>query len=227
MELHFFDPNETASILYRKLPHWSQAGVVCFITFRLHDSMPQEVVERWRQERAAWLIGNAINPNKPEWRDDLQSLPRRLQNEFYATFSTRWHNELDCCHGSCVLKDPVNSPIVADSFLKFDGERYWVKDFVVMPNHTHMLVVFPNDDVMLSQCENWKRYTGRRINKRMSDTGRFWQQDGFDHLVRSEEQFKHFRRYIADNPKKAGLAAGEYFLYSNPDAVRKSPSLSE
>jgi putative transposase len=221
MELHFFDPNTTASILYRQLPHWSQAGVVCFITFRLDDSMPQEVVERWRQERASWLIRNGINPNKPKWRDDLQQLEKRLQKEFYATFSTRWHNELDLCHGSCVLKDSANSKIVADSFLKFDGTRYWMTDFVIMPNHTHMLVVFPNDDAMLSQCEAWKRFTGRRINQRMSDSGRFWQQDGFDHLVRSEEQFAHFRPYIADNPKKAGLTAGEYFLYSNPDAGRK------
>jgi type I restriction enzyme R subunit len=94
-------------------------------------------------------------------------------------------------------------------------------DFVIMPNHSHMLVIFPNDDAMLSQCAAWKRFTGRRINKRMSDSGRFWQQDGFDHLVRSEEQFESFRRYIASNPKKAGLAANEYFLYSNPDAGRK------
>jgi type I restriction enzyme R subunit len=94
-------------------------------------------------------------------------------------------------------------------------------DFVVMPNHIHMLVVFPNDDAMLSQCESWKRFTGRRINKRMSGSGRFWQQDGFDHLVRSEEQFEHFRHYIADNPDKARLQSDEYFLYSNANAGRK------
>ncbi len=221
MELHFFDPNVTASILYRKLPHWSQAGVVCFITFRLHDSMPREVVDRWRGERAGWLIRHGINPNKPAWRDDLQQLDQPLQAEFYATFSTRWHNELDKCHGSCVLKDTANFQIVAESFLKFDGKRYWMTDFVVMPNHTHMLVVFPNDDVMLSQCASWKRFTGRRINQGLSDSGRFWQQDGFDHLVRSEEQFEHFRRYIADNPTKAGLHADACCLYSNSDAGLK------
>jgi len=227
MELHFFDPNTTASILYRKLPHWSQAGVACFITFRLNDSMPQEVVERWRQERAVWLIRNAINPNKPKWRDDLQQLDQRLQAEFYATFSARWHNELDKCHGTCVLKDPENSEIVANSFRKFDGSRYWLTDFVVMPNHMHMLVVFPDDETMLKQCAGWKRFTGRKINRRIMESGRFWQQDGFDHLVRSEEQFQHFRRYIANNPKKARLREDEYVLYSNPDAGSKSPSPSE
>jgi len=220
MELHFFDPNTTAAILYRKLPHWSQAGVVCFITFRLHDSMPREVIDGWHQERGLWLRQNGINPNKPTWRDDLQALDHQHQLEFYSTFSTRWHDELDSCHGSCVLRNPENSKIVADSLLKFNGDRYWLTDFVVMPNHAHLLVVFPDDDSMLLQCEAWKRFTGRKINQRMADSGRFWQQDGFDCLVRSETQFEHFRRYISDNPRKARLKPGEYVLYSDGTGTR-------
>lgn len=84
-----------------------------------------------------------------------------------------------------------------------------------MPNHFHMLVVFPDDDSMLKQCEEWKRFTGRQINQRMSDSGRFWQQDGFDHLVRSEAQFEYLGRYITNNPLKARLRPEEFVLYSN------------
>jgi len=112
-----------------------------------------------------------------------------------------------------VLKDAANAKTVADSLLKFDGDRYWMTDFVVMPNHVHMLVSFANDDSMLKQCEEWKRFTGRTINQRLEQSGRFWQQDGFDHLVRSEVQFEYFRRYIADNPRKAGLKTGEFVHY--------------
>jgi REP element-mobilizing transposase RayT len=221
MELHYFDPNVGTAILYRKLPHWSQAGVVCFITCRTDDSMPEDVVERWHSERREWLRMQAINPDAPHWRASLQRLERSLQMEFFAEFSNRWHDELDKCHGACVLKDPANSKIVADSLLKFDGERYWVTDFVVMPNHFHLLVVFPDDDSMLKQCEEWKRYTGRNINQRLGNSGRFWQQDGFDHLVRSEAQFEHFRRYITNNPGKARLRSGEYVLYSNSQMPEK------
>lgn len=77
--------------------------------------------------------------------------------------------------------------------------------------------VFFDDDSMLSTCESWKRYRGRKINQRLGVTGRFWQQDGFDHLVRSESQFGHFRRYIANNPRNAGLKTGEYIHYSRAD----------
>ena len=214
MELNYFDPNEGTAILYRKLPHWSQAGVVCFITCRLDDSMPRDVVERWHIDRREWLKAHGIDPDGSKWRGAVQQLDRPLQRELFARFSGEWHDELDKCHGACLLKDPENSKVVADSLLKFDGDRYWMTDFVVMPNHMHLLVVFPDDDSMLKQCEEWKRFTGRRINQRTGNSGRFWQQDGFDHLVRSEAQFLHFRRYIANNPLKAGLRSGDFVLYS-------------
>ena len=99
MELHFFDPNETAAILYRNLPHWSQAGVVCFITFRTDDSMPRGIVEVWHRDRRYWLRKHGINPDVATWRLDLRQLDKLLQNEFYKQFSTRWHDELDKCHG--------------------------------------------------------------------------------------------------------------------------------
>ncbi|MEJ7594383.1 MAG: hypothetical protein WKF77_22850 [Planctomycetaceae bacterium] len=77
----------------------------------------------------------------------------------------RWHAELDKSYGACVLRDPVNAKIVADSLRKFDGDRYWLTDFVVMPNHVHLLVSFADDDSMLRQCEGWKRFTARTINQ--------------------------------------------------------------
>jgi type I restriction enzyme R subunit len=48
----------------------------------------------------------------------------------------------------------------------------------------------------------------------LGERERFWEQDGFDHLVRSEKSFEHYRRYIAENPAKARLAAGEFVHYS-------------
>ena len=166
MELHFFAPNESVAILERRLPHWSQAGVVTFITFRLADSMPKSVVENWQADRQRWLRKHGVNPLNPSWKSDLESLDDRLKLEFYTTYSKRWHDELDNCYGSCVLKESNNFTIVADSFLKFDGDRYLMSDFVIMPNHAHLLLAFPDDDSMLTQCESWKRFTGRQINQR-------------------------------------------------------------
>jgi putative transposase len=71
---------------------------------------------------------------------------------------------------------------------------------------------------MLAQCESWKHFTATRINRVLGRKGRFWQQDGFDHLVRSVEQFDYLRRYVAENPSRAGLGPGEYLHESKPAA---------
>jgi type I restriction enzyme R subunit len=115
-----------------------------------------------------------------------------------------------------VLRRPELAGLVAKSLRHFDGERYLMLDFVVMPNHVHLLAAFPDEAAMLAQCESWKHYTATGINRALGQKGRFWQADAFDHLVRSERQFAYLRHYIADNPKKAGLRAGEYLHYSRP-----------
>jgi REP element-mobilizing transposase RayT len=83
-----------------------------------------------------------------------------------------------------------------------------------MPNHVHLLPAFPVEERMLEQFESWKHFTAREINRRMGNSGRFWQQDGFDHLVRSAEQFEHFRRYIATNGTRSKLPPTDYLHYS-------------
>ncbi len=211
---HLFDPDGDVRIAQRRLPHWSQAGTICFITFRTCDSMPQAVLDAWFADRAQWLRTHGIDPDDPHPMTALQALGRRTAREFLGQFWNRWHDALDAGHGACELRRGEHSAIIADSLHSFDGERYLLHDFVVMPNHVHALCSFADDEAMLRQCESWKRYTARRINERLGQRGRFWQKDAFDHLVRSEEQFEFLRRYIANNPKQAGLKVGEFVHYT-------------
>ncbi len=108
------------------------------------------------------------------------------------------------------MRDPALSKIVADSLVHFDRNRYRMGDFVVMPNHVHLLAAFPDEKTMSKQCTSWMHYTAHVINRRIGKCGHFWQSDPFDHLVRSPEQYDYLRTYIADNPKKARLEAGQY-----------------
>jgi type I restriction enzyme R subunit len=211
-----FDPNEDTLVIERLLPHWSQAGTISFITFRSDDSMPKSVVEQWRKDRMSWLRRHTVDPTSSFWKQSLEELPLDLQNEFRQTFSKRWHDELDACHGACVLRQRELARIVADSLKHFDGVRYILTDFVVMPNHVHLLAAFHDPGQMLAQCESWKHYTAVQINRRIGGKGRFWQQDGFDHLVRSIAQFEWLRRYIRLNPEKARLLEDDYLHESKP-----------
>lgn len=204
-------------IVERRLPHWSQAGAVCFITWRTADSMPKAVVDKWYADRTAWLQRYGINPEHRDWRRQFLQKDPQAAREFLDHFWNRWQDDLDCCHGACVLRQSELAQIVRDSLLHFDGDRYLMLDFVVMPNHIHMLAAFPDEDAMVAQCESWKHFTATQINRRLKQRGRFWQQEAFDHLVRTERQFEYLRRYIANNGAKAGLRPGEYRLYSMSD----------
>jgi len=206
----FFDPKEDRLVVERRLPHWTQPGTVTFITWRTWDSLPQEVLQVWLAERDAWLSRHGVDPEAEGWRVQLARLPLEAQCEFHNILSARWETSLDECHGTCVLRRADLSRILADSLRHFDGDRYCLTDFVVMPNHVHILVVFPDAEQMLKQCESWKHFTAVRINRELGRQGRFWQVDDFDHLVRSPEQFEYLRDYIAENPVRALLKPGEF-----------------
>jgi REP element-mobilizing transposase RayT len=85
-----------------------------------------------------------------------------------------------------------------------------------MPNHVHLLVCLLGTAEIEAQCRSWKKYSAGQINRLSGHSGRFWQEESFDHLVRSVEQFEHFQCYIAENPKKARLPKGEYLHWQRP-----------
>ena len=134
-----FDPKSEFAIHQHCRPHWSQAGAVVFITFRTADSIPKEVLQRWEQEKSNWLKRNGIQADE-HWSDIVPTLAPKLRGKFKKTFNRHREDFLDTCYGQCVLERRELAKIVHDSLLYFDGSRYRMGDFVVMPNHVHLLL---------------------------------------------------------------------------------------
>ena len=80
-----------------------------------------------------------------------------------------------------------------------------------MPNHVHLIVCLLGDTEIEAICTSWKRFSAKQLNRVLGKKGRFWQEESFDHLIRSLDQFEAIQRYIADNP--ISLNTGEYRLY--------------
>jgi REP element-mobilizing transposase RayT len=213
MRFELFDPAAGVDITCRYLPHWFQAGATYFITFRTADSLPTTVLAQWAEKRRQWLESRSINPDNPNWLVTFKLLPASEQAEFHDTFTDAMHQYLDAGYGECLLRRPELAEIVANALRHFDGERYHISDFVVMPNHVHVLMGLLTDHTLADVCYSWKKFTANRINRLVGRSGHFWQGESFDHLVRSPEQFEYLRGYTAANPEKAGLKAGEYVLY--------------
>jgi REP element-mobilizing transposase RayT len=177
----------------RNLPHWFREGATYFITFRLGDSVPAGVLRQWRAEQEEWLRVNP-EPHTPAQLDEKEHLFSETREAF-----------LNAGHGSCALKRDDVADIVEAALKHFDGDRYDLGDWVIMPNHIHLLVTPRDGNALSAILHSWKSFTANKINKLLGSTGTFWQDESYDHIVRSEAQLAHYQRYIGDNPAKAGV----------------------
>jgi len=213
MAFTFFQPTRRVTVTQGDLPHWDQEGATYFITWRLADSIPASLWKQWMGERQAWLLRHGIDPARPDWKEQMDALPETARQDF-RRFTRSLEHVLDSGHGACVLKQPSLAAIVAETLHFQAGSRYVLGDYVIMPNHVHLIVGGLARQTMLNQVRTWKRWSATQINQALKQRGRLWQDESFDHVVRHEASFQKLRQYIADNPKKAGLKPGEYLHHA-------------
>ncbi|MEZ0386109.1 MAG: transposase [Verrucomicrobium sp.] len=224
----FFNFDLEPDVSRRRLPHWQQPEVCYFITFRTSDSLPAEIAKTFREKRLLWLqCKGAIpspqsqtpphekNPPANFWRDALQSLSPQEQQDFKREFSEEFHQLLDAGHGECLLRRHDLRAVLDDTLLHFDGDRYLLGDYVIMPNHVHALVQLAPKITLKDLGLSWKRFSARQINSTTGKHGPLWQGESYDRIVRDAAEFAHYQQYIADNPTKARLQPGEYSLYKS------------
>ncbi len=189
-----YDPEAETRRSRQNLPHWSQTARTYFVTYRLADSIAQSTIRQWQEEIEHW------KKHHPEpWN------PQTLAE--YDRFFQRKEAWLDAGHGSCVLAQPEIRSLVEENLRHFDGQRYILDEFVIMPNHVHAIVKPLEGHALSDILHSWKSYTAKLILKKTGGMGPVWMSESFDHIVRSWEQLEHFRRYIRENPAKSGLGA--------------------
>ncbi len=127
----FLNPNVEIIIKKGKLPHWSQKNSWYFVTFRLADSIPKEKIELLKNEREIWF--------KKHSNKDKKDFTKEESKEYYSLFSQRVENWLNAGYGSCIFKDEKYAKIVGNALLYFNNKRYELDEWVVMPNHVHIL----------------------------------------------------------------------------------------
>ena len=106
----------------------------------------------------------------------------------YDGVAEKW---LDEGHGACLLKDGQARRIVEDALRHFDGMRYALYAFVVMPNHVHVLFMPEKGEALSRILHSWKSFTAHQLSDRVTGGGAVWQKESWDRLIRNEE---HFRR---------------------------------
>lgn len=187
------------------LPHWRQKGCTYFVTFRQADSLPQRVLQELEYDRRLWLENHRIDPDDSNWKRVFAELSKSERRDYERRVAAKLNDFLDAGHGSCALRDTSIGASVAQSLDHFHGERVLSGDFVVMPNHVHVLMTPLAEHELEDILQSIKSYSATQINRRLGLQGKFWQRESYDHIVRDYEQLEAFQRYITNNPEKAGL----------------------
>ena len=204
------------------LPHKKVSGKNYFVTYRLADSLPREVLLRLEEE-IEQLIATLPANTPASYKEEQAQLKRHREIE----------KLLDRGSGKCWLKHPAIAGLVAGNLVHFHGQRYRLKAWVVMPNHVHALVQPISGFTLGEIVKTWKQYTAMRARRMLdvdlNNTGnasasesdnasesesdnagestRFWQPESYDHYVRDADDYDRIVHYIHWNPVKARLCA--------------------
>jgi putative DNA methylase len=166
------------------------------LNFRLADSLPASVIAKWKNElsRESHVPGSAAVP-AASWAQNRDVELRRHIEKY-----------LDAGHGECRLRRPDIAGLAESALLHFDGERYRLLAWCVMPNHVHALIETQKGFTLANVIHSWKSFISHKANQILRLRGEFWQREYLDRYVRNSEHYEKVVAYIEENPVKAGLA---------------------
>ena len=100
-------------------------------------------------------------------------------------------------------------------------KRFRVHDFVVMPDHLHVLITVDGDMTIERAMQLIKGGFSFRVKKELGYAGEVWQRGFSEVRVEDRDSFVQHCEYISQNPVKAGLVdSAEQYRYCYSYLVR-------
>jgi len=180
------------------LPHWTCTQATYHVTLRLADAVPLAKHEEWRRER-----DDILHTARTLDRDLSEKEIKRLKH----LFSEKIESYLDSGHGECLLAMPEIAAIVVNALRYFDGPRYRLHAWCIMPNHVHVIVEPAPGHPLAKITHSWTSFTSKEANKLLGRSGQLWQHEPYDHIIRSAEEYAFQIEYVWRNPDRAGISA--------------------
>jgi REP element-mobilizing transposase RayT len=167
----------------RHLPHWIPPETDVFVTWRLAGSAPS--IPRWDRPSLSVVCHRSPSHDRPTDDEKRSSVPP---------------------FGPVCLQDPRIASVVADALLYGESGHHFYRlhAWVVMPNHVHAIL---RPHTAMPVIMRWlKGRTSRMANQILGRAGTaFWQDESFDHWIRSAMELHYLIEYVENNPLRAGL----------------------
>jgi len=183
-------------------PHFDGVNEIQSLNFRLYDAVPMRLIEEWKRQ-----LGSSRNLDQ----SDPRAVSLRQRIETYE----------DAGYGQCFLRDSRIAALTEDALRYFDGTRYRLLAWCVMPNHVHSLIEMVEGYSLGGILHSWKSYTAKKANPILGRSGQFWDEDYYDRYIRDDDHLRIAIEYIEQNPVKARLVTdARQWKYSS--ACRRS-----
>jgi len=127
--------------------------------------------------------------------------------------------------GRRLLQSERNAILLIDVMRSYVAARkFQLHDFAIMPDHVHLLMTVTGDMTIEKAMQLIKGGFSHRLKKEFGYQGEVWQRGFSEARADDEESFLRYRKYIAQNPVKAGLvdSPGEYSYCFTYLAKRKA-----
>ena len=119
----------------------------------------------------------------------------------------------------------VANLLIETLLLYRDQRKFFLHEFVVMPNHIHLLLTTGRETTLERGVQLIKGGFSYCARRELGVRRAIWQRGFSEDRVRSLEEYHNFRNYIYNNPVRAGLArTPEEYPYSTANAkFRRTP----
>ncbi|HEX8926516.1 MAG TPA: transposase [Terriglobales bacterium] len=127
-----------------------------------------------------------------------------------------------------ILLSERMAALLADVLMQTRRRNVLIHDFVIMPEHFHVLLAIPQDLTIKRAVQFIKGGFSFRAKRECGFNGEVWQAGYHDRRVRDFEEFRNFSSYIRANPVKRGLCVHEdEYGWSSANSNFQSDSLPQ
>ena len=184
------------------LPHWVVESGRYAVTFRCAGSLPYSVERQMEEQR------RLLSDHAPESEAAMES-----RRQFFRILDAY----LDQGTGFAPFLDKDLCVDFSNWLQGYAHEGLRLSDFVIMPNHLHLITQPLHLETVDAFRDVWARFKGRSsrfLNQKIQRSGSFWQSYGYDRWIRNESELARWKTYLQRNPVKAGLCReGEEYPY--------------
>ena len=114
----------------------------------------------------------------------------------------------DCFEKKRMLQSDRSAQLMIDVLYHYRGQKkYLLHEFVVMPNHFHLLITPEGEATLERAMRLIKGGFSFRAGRELGMKGEIWQTSFHDRRVRDMDEYRRFREYIHQNPVGAHLTA--------------------